>query len=42
MIFKDSTEINKKEKDKTAFKTAYNSVLPCFGVQRRKAEFHKS
>jgi hypothetical protein len=26
MIFKDSTEINKKEKDKTAFKTAYNRV----------------
>ena len=24
MIFKDSAEINKKEKDKTAFKTAYN------------------
>ena len=26
MIFKDSVEINKKEKDKTAFKTAYNRV----------------
>jgi hypothetical protein len=24
MIFKDSTKINKKEKDKTAFKTPYN------------------
>jgi hypothetical protein len=24
MIFKDSAEINKKEKDKTVFKTAYN------------------
>jgi hypothetical protein len=26
MIFKDSAEINKKEKDKTAFKTVYNRV----------------
>ena len=26
MIFKDSVEINKKEKDKTAFKTAYSRV----------------
>ena len=26
MIFKDSAEINKKEKDKTTFKTAYNRV----------------
>ena len=26
MIFKDSAKINKKEKDKTAFKTAYNRV----------------
>ena len=26
MIFKDYDEINKKEKDKTAFKTAYNRV----------------
>ena len=25
-FFKDSAEINKKEKDKTAFKTAYNRV----------------
>jgi hypothetical protein len=24
MIFKDSAKINKKEKDKIAFKTAYN------------------
>jgi hypothetical protein len=24
LIFKDSAEINKKEKDKTTFKTAYN------------------
>ena len=26
MIFKDSTKINKKEKDKTIFKTAYTQV----------------
>ena len=25
-LFKDSAEINKKEKDKNAFKTAYNKV----------------
>ena len=25
-FYKDSAEINKKEKDKTAFKTAYNRV----------------
>jgi hypothetical protein len=25
-FFEDSAEINKKEKDKTAFKTAYNRV----------------
>jgi hypothetical protein len=25
-FFKDSAEINKKEKDKTVFKTAYNRV----------------
>jgi hypothetical protein len=26
IFFKDSAEINKKEKDKTVFKTAYNRV----------------
>jgi hypothetical protein len=26
MIFKDSAKINKKEKDKTVFKTVYNGV----------------
>ena len=27
MIFKDSAKINKKEKDKTVFKIAYNRVM---------------
>jgi hypothetical protein len=26
IFFKDSTKINKKEKDKTTFKTAYNRI----------------
>jgi hypothetical protein len=53
-FFKDSAEINKKEKDKTVFKTAYNRVtevkrtvlrvegLPDFGVQGEKTDFNKS